>query len=59
MFDDPALQGHLPRPFGVFYQTERSCYEDIMRLQIEEAIATKGTGDLDALLKGKETWTIL
>ncbi len=59
MFDDPNLQGHLPRPFGVFYQTERACYEDTMRLQIEEAIATKGKGDLDALLKGKETWTIL
>jgi 2-oxoglutarate ferredoxin oxidoreductase subunit beta len=58
MFDDPTLEGHLPRPFGVFYETERACYEDIMSMQIEEAIATKGTGDLDALIRGKETWTI-
>jgi len=58
MFDDPSLQGHLPRPFGVFYQTERACYEEVMTMQIEELIIQKGKGNLDALLKGKETWTI-
>lgn len=59
MFDDPSLQGHLPRPFGVFYQTTRPCYEDIMALQIEDIISTKGKGDLDKLLKGKEVWEIV
>jgi len=58
MFDDPSSQGHLPRPFGVFYQTERACYEDIMTMQIEELIVQKGKGDLDKLLRGSETWTI-
>ncbi len=58
MFDDPSATHHLPRPFGVFYQTLRACYEDVMNMQIEEIIATKGMGDLDKLLKGKETWTI-
>lgn len=58
MFDDPASQGHFPRPFGVFYETERACYEDIMAMQIEETIATKGSGDLDKLLRGKEVWEI-
>ena len=58
MFDDPRIEGHFPRPFGVFYQTQRACYEDIMSMQIEEAIATKGKSDLDSLLKGRETWTI-
>lgn len=58
MFDDPAIEGHLPRPFGVFYETERACYEDVMAMQIEEAIATKGRGDLDKLLRGKEVWEI-
>lgn len=58
MFDDPRVEGHFPRPFGVFYETERACYEDIMRLQIEETIATKGSGDLDKLLRGKEIWEI-
>ncbi|HEY5408486.1 MAG TPA: 2-oxoacid:ferredoxin oxidoreductase subunit beta [Ginsengibacter sp.] len=58
LFDNPQLDGHLPRPFGVFYQHERSCYEDVMSMQIEETISTKGKGDLDKLLKGRETWTI-
>ena len=58
MFDDPALEGHLPRPFGVFYETERACYEDVMAMQIDEAIAKSGPGDLDKLLKGRETWTL-
>jgi 2-oxoglutarate ferredoxin oxidoreductase subunit beta len=58
MFDDPKIEGHLPRPFGVFYQNDRPCYEDGMALQIEEVIAAKGKGNLDKLLKGHETWTI-
>ncbi len=58
MFDDPHLAGHLPRPFGVFFQTERACYEDSMTMQIQEIIAKKGKGDLDKLLRGSETWVI-
>lgn len=58
MFDDPAKDEHLPRPFGVFYETDRACYEDVMAMQIEEAIAVKGKGDLDKLLRGNEVWTI-
>jgi len=58
MFDDPELEGHLPRPFGVFYETDRPCYEEVMALQIEEVIKSKGKGNLDKLLRGNETWTI-
>jgi 2-oxoglutarate/2-oxoacid ferredoxin oxidoreductase subunit beta len=59
MFDDPSLEIHLPRPFGVFYQTERPCYEEMLNLQIEEVIKAKGAGDLNKLLRGNETWTIV
>ena len=58
MFDDPRSLGHLPRPFGVFYAVERACYEDIMAMQIEEALSVKGEGNLDALLRGRESWEI-
>jgi 2-oxoglutarate ferredoxin oxidoreductase subunit beta len=58
MFDDPRVEGHFPRPFGVFYQTERACYEDVMAIQIDEALATKGQGNLDKLLRGREVWEI-
>ena len=58
MFDDPRVEGHLPRPFGIFYETDRACYEDVMAMQIEEVVAKKGKGDLNKLLRGNETWTI-
>ena len=58
MFDSPKQDGHLPRPFGVFYEADRPCYEDVMAMQIEEVQATKGKGNLDKLLRGNETWTI-
>ncbi len=58
MFDDPRVEGHLPRPFGVFYETERPCYEEQMQIQLDEIIAKKGKGDLNKLLRGNETWTI-
>ena len=58
-FDDPRIAGHLPRPFGVFYETERACYEEVMTLQIDEVIATKGKGNLDKLLRGNEVWEIM
>jgi 2-oxoglutarate ferredoxin oxidoreductase subunit beta len=57
IFDDPQMEGHLPRPFGVFYQTDRPCYEDVMAAQLGEA-ASRKPADLDKLLKGNEVWTI-
>jgi 2-oxoglutarate ferredoxin oxidoreductase subunit beta len=59
LFDNPNEVGAVfPRPFGVFYTADRPCYEDMMALQIEEAIASKGPGDLDKLIRGKEVWEI-
>jgi 2-oxoglutarate ferredoxin oxidoreductase subunit beta len=58
MFDDPRIEGHLPRPFGVFYETYRPCYEAVMQKQIDDVITSKGKGNLDKLLRGNETWTI-
>ncbi len=58
MFDDPSLESHFPRPFGVFYETERACYEDMLNAQIHEVIKTKGRSNLNKLLRGRETWTI-
>ena len=58
LFDDPRIEGHLPRPFGVFYETDRPCYEDGLQKQIDDVISSKGKGNLDKLLRGNETWTI-
>lgn len=58
MFNDPRIEGHLPRPFGVFYQNDMPCYEDQLEMQIQEVLAKKGKGDLNKLLRGNEVWTI-
>ena len=60
LFDNPSeVAAYFPRPFGVFYTADRPCYEDMMALQVEEAMTSKGMGDLDKLIRGKETWEIL
>ncbi|HET7115861.1 MAG TPA: 2-oxoacid:ferredoxin oxidoreductase subunit beta [Hanamia sp.] len=56
-FEDPKSDHHLPRPFGVFYETDRACYEDTMTTQIEDA-KSKSENNLDKLLRGREVWTI-
>jgi 2-oxoglutarate ferredoxin oxidoreductase subunit beta len=58
MFDDPAHEAHFPRPFGVFYETQRACYEDMLNAQVQEVVKTRGRGNLNKLLMGRETWTI-
>lgn len=54
----PVNQENMPRPFGIFYSEDRPTYETEMQEQIEEIKKIKGKGDLDALLRGKNTWTI-
>lgn len=59
-FDNPRKGGdHFPRPFGVFYVENRPCYEEGMDAQIKDAIDKKGEGDLDKLLRGRDTWEII
>ena len=57
-FDNPSLEGHLPRPFGVFYVEDRYRYEEALEAQVEYAIEKSGKGDLDALLRGKNVWKV-
>ncbi|MCC7029266.1 MAG: 2-oxoacid:ferredoxin oxidoreductase subunit beta [Chitinophagaceae bacterium] len=59
LFDQPGHDNYMPRPFGVLYATERPCYEDQLHQQIQFAIGKKGIGDLDKLIAGDETWTVL
>jgi 2-oxoglutarate/2-oxoacid ferredoxin oxidoreductase subunit beta len=57
-FDDPNIEGNFPRPFGIFYQEDRFTYDDALNEQLEAHIEQSGSGDLDALLRGNNTWVI-
>lgn len=57
-FDDPKMEGHLPRPFGVFYAEDRYRYEEAMEEQIAFATDKFGKGNLDNLLSGNNVWTV-
>ncbi len=58
-FNDPRHGLHLPRPFGVFFQADRPTYEDQLSAQLDVAKERFGEGDLDKLIAGKKTWTVL
>ncbi|MEZ4738767.1 MAG: 2-oxoacid:ferredoxin oxidoreductase subunit beta [Flavobacteriales bacterium] len=58
LFDDPNKEGAMPRPFGVFYVSDRPTHETKLNAQVALAKERKGAGDLDALLRGDNTWTI-
>jgi 2-oxoglutarate ferredoxin oxidoreductase subunit beta len=44
-------------PTGIFRQVSRPTYDDLARTQVEEAAKAK-PADLQALLTGKDTWTV-
>ncbi|KUG56816.1 2-oxoacid:ferredoxin oxidoreductase subunit beta [Serinicoccus chungangensis] len=55
--DDPSMQ---TVPMGIFRQVERPTYDDGVREQVRQATAgtVRDTASLDALLHGRDTWTV-
>jgi 2-oxoglutarate ferredoxin oxidoreductase subunit beta len=47
-----------PLPIGVFRAVEKPTYEGLLDDQITAAVAARGEGDLDALLRSGDTWTV-
>ncbi len=48
----------MPVPLGVFYATSRPTYDGAMNKQLAEAKAKQGAGDVAALLKRGDIWTV-
>ncbi len=48
----------FPEPLGVFRAVEQVRYTDLVRSQLEQAIAKDGPGDMQKLITGDETWTV-
>jgi len=47
-----------PTPIGIFREVSRPTYGAGITEQIEQATVAKGEGDLEALLRSADTWTI-
>jgi 2-oxoglutarate/2-oxoacid ferredoxin oxidoreductase subunit beta len=45
-------------PLGVFRSLERPVYDDLMSEQLDAAREQRGEGDLDALLRSGDIWTV-
>lgn len=56
---DQASPGFLPRPFGVIYTHQRPAYDAQLTEQITQTTASKGKGNLNALLVGTDSWTVV
>ena len=54
---DPSML-FVTTDVGVFRSVERPVYDDLMSEQLERARAEQGEGDLTALLRSGDTWTI-
>ena len=53
-----TLDPDLPTPIGVLYKEDKPTYDDMMIEQINQAIKTKGQGDLKELLNTGHTWKV-
>ena len=48
----------FPEPIGVFRAVDRPKYDEMLNAQIEEAVRSRGPGDLDKLFREGDTWKV-
>ena len=48
----------FPVPIGVFRSVEKPTYDALMIDQIEGAVVRQGEGELEAILRGTDSWTV-
>ena len=64
--DEPSLafllsrmrHPEFPEPLGVFRSVQRPCYDEGVNQQLENAIESKGNGDLEELFNSGDTWIV-
>jgi 2-oxoglutarate ferredoxin oxidoreductase subunit beta len=52
------IRPRFPIPIGVIRAVEEPTYEAVLQDQIDAAVATRGPGDIKALLHSGDTWTV-
>jgi 2-oxoglutarate ferredoxin oxidoreductase subunit beta len=45
-------------PIGIFRDVEAPVYDDLMSQQLQESLSGRGEGELEALLRSGETWSV-
>jgi 2-oxoglutarate ferredoxin oxidoreductase subunit beta len=67
LLEQPSLAFALSRltqdtsgatPIGIFRDVEAPVYDDLMSKQLEESLSGRGEGELEALLRSGETWSV-
>jgi 2-oxoglutarate/2-oxoacid ferredoxin oxidoreductase subunit beta len=48
----------FPEPLGIFRDVDQPCYDGVVREQIAQAIAERGPGNFDKLLRSGSTWRV-
>ena len=48
----------LPVPIGILFKENKPTYEQMMYEQIQEAIDSKGAGNLEKLIIGNSSWIV-
>ena len=48
----------FPIPVGVLREASKPCYEDMLQHEVDQAIESRGAGDLHDLLNSGDTWTV-
>ena len=64
--DEPSLafllarmrHPEFPEPMGVFRDVQRPVYDESLEKQLQDAIQSKGEGNLDELFNSGDTWTV-
>ena len=48
----------LPVPIGILYKENKPTYEQMMNEQIQQAIDSRGKGNIEELIKGHNSWEV-
>ena len=48
----------FPQPLGVIRKVAKPSYDELATAQVDQVVAERGKGDLDALLKSGMTWSV-
>ena len=51
-------QPEFPEPIGVFRDIDRPTYDEMINLQVDDAVSEKGAGELQKLFHSGDTWQV-